>query len=465
MIPFHSYSLKAHKIEFGSKVHYRFCIRNEIMKVFCFGLIAALAMAILFPAANAPTSQSLTTYEIVSVSTITEAPAVNINSLSLGGISHRVNAISLSVRKVWNSVISYVGGESSVSDDMCMPGPDNAVDIIFKFSYSFDADQSMMIYLYLDPWTVYAYAQLMRDHLESRLLRLASVNHRRRNKNGKKAASKKALSTALVPYLAPKVRSYRCILPFPTLQTLLQESSFKHPTCKNQGLCAVAAKIVITLVAAVIASGGYLSSSSQKSTQIVVFEPAKASTKTKSSPSSNPFASSSSNPFLFGGSTDNSNAFAFGGFKSDSTTDSSNNPFAFGGFKRDSEDSSNPFGVSGSSSEASTRARSYKKKKSGKKSKSKRTTSVSVSWESIIESKVAIATNEMMNSKELDTEKKVRSYYRKTLSLKWHPDKNSDPDAEEIFKRITAKMEEKVAKINKLTSADTENQSEVKLLK
>ena len=70
----------------------------------------------------------------------------------------------------------------------------------------------------------------------------------------------------------------------------------------------------------------------------------------------------------------------------------------------------------------------------------------------------------MMTSEELDTEKKVRSYYRR-LSLKWHPDKNKDDkDANEIFKKITEKMEQKLAQIKKESSINDEHQQSDQIL-
>jgi len=42
---------------------------------------------------------------------------------------------------------------------------------------------------------------------------------------------------------------------------------------------------------------------------------------------------------------------------------------------------------------------------------------------------------DILNLKKGATDKEIKKSYRK-LAVKWHPDKNSDPGAEEEFKKI-----------------------------
>ena len=478
------------------------------MKTSIFGIFSLAMALLLMSTVAAPKSPSLTTFEIV---TIVEAPTTTSSTTTVfnsvlsyfDGVSQKVlNSVSSYVngsyqdvlnsvvsQKVLNSVSSYVIPSSSLNSVF------SYVDIVpslFDGSYYKVLDTVMRYFdivrvpslfdgsplsssqtislpyksttktnkttkntkddndsfigrgIYLCQLTWDTIAQVVRGHFESRL-HLVAVYHR------PKKAQKK-MSTALIPYVPPKVPTFKLTISMDSLQQTLQKLSLKAPPSVDK-LFTAAVEIAFAILTTTILT---VTATTNQDTAIAVYCPSSASSD-KPAAKANPFGfgfgfgsasgTKKSSPFGFGATSSESSRPVFGAQKS--------NPFGFGA------SNSNPFGfgTASSSSESSSRPRFHKKKKKSTKSKrTGNTTTCSVSYESFIEGKVTMITNEMMTSEELDTEKKVRSYYRR-LSLKWHPDKNKDDkDADEIFKKITEKMEQKIAQIKKESSTNDEDQ-------
>ena len=286
------------------------------------------------------------------------------------------------------------------------------------------------------------------------------------NKKTVKATTKKATSTALVVYQPPPPRKqYKVVISIPTLLKLLQQES-SSLTTNSQALFGLvqflfayksvteflksmdAGEPAIVGETAIVVHDGKktTTTTSTRETSIVLYLGAKttpsfgaSSTAFLGTSSPTQKTTSFSTPLfgseapLFGEGTTSTPIF---GDETPLFGTGTASTSAFGADK-----SSTP--TFGTSMKASTTSRNSRRSKA----KSTRVyRKVPVDTETRIKAKIATAATGIF-FENCGTEKELRSYFRKSVFLKWHPDKNSDPDAAEVFKALSDNMEKELERI------------------